>query len=295
MQTPEEYEITERVAALIKSLKKQRGYTKRDISEKLGIGLTTLDDYLNGVSSFKLGTLLKFAQLCKVELGDILDNTEKVRKLYVDSKKDDKSLGKNIGDLFMFVMFVQVMLSPPTLNLIFLLVTLFLLFYARRDFSSFFLVVNFFFIYLFAYVEFGFLYRLFKSGYSGFMQNLIMFSFHISNDVLLILLLKNRMAISLYLTKGKVASVLDGNHIDGPLYGLLLCFLFIDVSAFIENMIRNLERVGINESFAMQFWEWTFFYDYFEYMKVTIMFLIILALYIGIVIRKPTAKPALTV
>ncbi|MFC3034216.1 helix-turn-helix domain-containing protein [Pseudoalteromonas fenneropenaei] len=72
MQTPEEYEITERVATLFKQLKKQKGYTKKVISEKLGIGLTTLDDYLNGVSSFKVGTLLKVAQLCRVNIGDLM-------------------------------------------------------------------------------------------------------------------------------------------------------------------------------------------------------------------------------
>ncbi|QTH72717.1 helix-turn-helix domain-containing protein [Pseudoalteromonas xiamenensis] len=82
MQTPEEYEVTERVATLMKSLKKQRGYTKKDISRLLGVGLTTLDDYLNGVSSFRLGTLLKFAQLCKVNLSDILEDSERLTKLY---------------------------------------------------------------------------------------------------------------------------------------------------------------------------------------------------------------------
>ncbi|WMN61363.1 helix-turn-helix transcriptional regulator [Pseudoalteromonas xiamenensis] len=89
MQTPEEYEVTERVATLMKSLKKQRGYTKKDISRLLGVGLTTLDDYLNGVSSFRLGTLLKFAQLCKVSLSDILEDSENLTKLY------EKKVNKN--------------------------------------------------------------------------------------------------------------------------------------------------------------------------------------------------------
>jgi len=93
MQTPEEYEVTERVATLMKSLKKQRGYTKKDISRLLGVGLTTLDDYLNGVSSFRLGTLLKFAQLCKVSLSDILEDSENLAKLY--EKKVEQYETKN--------------------------------------------------------------------------------------------------------------------------------------------------------------------------------------------------------
>ncbi|MFC3034412.1 helix-turn-helix domain-containing protein [Pseudoalteromonas fenneropenaei] len=94
MQTPEEYEVTKRVAALMKGLKKQRGYTKKDISRLLDIGLTTLDDYLNGVSSFRLGTLLKFAQLCRVSLSDILNDSENLTKLYekkANDEADDKS------------------------------------------------------------------------------------------------------------------------------------------------------------------------------------------------------------
>lgn len=91
MQTPEEYEVTTRVAALMKTLKKQRGYTKKDVSDRLGIGLTTLDDYLNGVSSFRLGTLLKFAQLCRVRLSDILEDSEKLAKLYEREAKTGES------------------------------------------------------------------------------------------------------------------------------------------------------------------------------------------------------------
>jgi transcriptional regulator with XRE-family HTH domain len=82
MQTPEEYEVTERVQSIIKMLKKRRGLTKKSVSEKLGIGLTTLDDYLNGVSSFRLGTLIKIAELARLRLSDILDGTEAFTQQY---------------------------------------------------------------------------------------------------------------------------------------------------------------------------------------------------------------------
>ena len=91
MQTPEEYEVTTRVKALIRGLKSGRGYTKKDISNKLGIGLTTLDDYLNGTSSFRLGTLLKFAQICRVSLSDILENSEELTKLYGNEGKHEQA------------------------------------------------------------------------------------------------------------------------------------------------------------------------------------------------------------
>ncbi|WP_462169906.1 helix-turn-helix domain-containing protein [Pseudoalteromonas xiamenensis] len=76
MQSPEEYEVTLRIHTIIKELKAKRGYTKKKISELLGIGLTTLDDHLNGTSSFRLGTLIKFAQISRTRLGDILEGTK---------------------------------------------------------------------------------------------------------------------------------------------------------------------------------------------------------------------------
>lgn len=82
MQTPEEYEVTERIRSILNMLKKRRGMTKKTVSEKLGIGLTTLDDYLNGVSSFRLGTLIKLADIARIRLSDILDGTEAFTQQY---------------------------------------------------------------------------------------------------------------------------------------------------------------------------------------------------------------------
>ncbi|QZO12221.1 helix-turn-helix domain-containing protein [Pseudoalteromonas piscicida] len=82
MQTPEEYEVTLRIRELLKELKKRKGYTKKTISQKLGIGLTTLDDYLNGTSSFRLGTLIKLSEICRIQLSDILEGAGHIAKTY---------------------------------------------------------------------------------------------------------------------------------------------------------------------------------------------------------------------
>ena len=82
MQTPEEYEVTLRIQELLKELKKRKGYTKKVISQKLGIGLTTLDDYLNGTSSFRLGTLIKLSELCRIRLSDILEGAGHVTRSF---------------------------------------------------------------------------------------------------------------------------------------------------------------------------------------------------------------------
>lgn len=91
MQTPEEYEVTERIRSILNMLKKRRGMTKKTVSEKLGIGLTTLDDYLNGVSSFRLGTLIKLADIARLRLSDILDGTEAFTQQYDKEVQSDKS------------------------------------------------------------------------------------------------------------------------------------------------------------------------------------------------------------
>jgi len=38
----------------------------------------------------------------------------------------------------------------------------------------------------------------------------------------------------------------------------------VTLLAFGENLIRNLEYLGVNEEFAKTFWQWTFFYDNYE-------------------------------
>ncbi|MEJ6475303.1 helix-turn-helix transcriptional regulator [Pseudoalteromonas piscicida] len=92
MQTPEEYEVTLRIRELLKELKKRKGYTKKTISQKLGIGLTTLDDYLNGTSSFRLGTLIKLSEICRIQLSDILDGAGHIAKTYEQGSKRSEPL-----------------------------------------------------------------------------------------------------------------------------------------------------------------------------------------------------------
>ncbi|RRS09468.1 XRE family transcriptional regulator [Pseudoalteromonas sp. J010] len=87
MQTPEEYEVTLRIRELLKELKKRKGYTKKTVSQKLGIGLTTLDDYLNGTSSFRLGTLIKLSEICRIQLSDILEGAGHIAKSYEQGTK----------------------------------------------------------------------------------------------------------------------------------------------------------------------------------------------------------------
>lgn len=88
MQTPEEYEVSQRIGRLIQGLKRKKGWTREEVSRRMGVGNRTLDNYLNGSSSFKLGTLLRFAEICKVKLSDILEDTDKLSSLYGEKNEE---------------------------------------------------------------------------------------------------------------------------------------------------------------------------------------------------------------
>jgi len=286
MQTPEEYEITERVNALVKGLKKRRGYTKKDISQKLGIGLTTFNDYLNGVSSFKLGTLIKFASLCKLTLPDILDDTLEAKKLYLEDLADEAKAGKNTLDFLAFILIVPAVTNVYGIQNLFCILHLLLIFFARKDLSSMCISMIFFSVYIFSELLILPFRQYIYPVSSGFIQNVCAFGINLSLDFLLILLLKNRVQIVLRLTRGKGYSILDRNYIDAPVYAILLGFVLIDGLAFIENIIRNLEHFGVDEEFAKQFWKMQFIYDHFEYFKIFLMALIVITLFVGTRIRQ---------
>ncbi|PHI34689.1 transcriptional regulator [Pseudoalteromonas sp. GCY] len=278
MQTPEEYEVSQRIGLLIKGLKYKRGMSREDICRHLGIGMRTLDNYLNGVSSFKLGTLMKFADLCRVKLADILDDTEALSRLYPDNMKNKGSiLTLILGSAFGVIIFES--------TLFILLLVLF--FYSYKDKNSQLLTLCFAVPYFLAIVAIYMLrIAIFPVVESYFIENIFAFSIQFSLSLLLLFLLKHRIEIAIILTRGKSASVFEKNYAEGPLYFLAIILAFVDFLALMENFLRNLDRMGINEETAKVFWEVTFFYDYFAYLKSVPMLLCVAVLYIGFIARR---------
>ncbi|MCX2767737.1 helix-turn-helix domain-containing protein [Pseudoalteromonas sp. B530] len=284
MQTPEEYEVSQRIGLLIKGLKHQRGMSREDICRHLGIGMRTLDNYLNGVSSFKLGTLMRFADLCRVKLADILDDTEALSRLYPDNMKNKGSiLTLILGSAFGVIIFES--------TLFILLLVLF--FYSYKDKNSQLLTLCFVVVFLcstvVAYALVNVIFPILDSGYH---KNICAFTIQFSLSLLLLFLLKYRMAFAVLLTRGKSASVFEKNYAEGPLHFLVLTLALIDFFALMENFLRNLEHLGINEETAKVFWEVTFFYDYFAYLKSVPMLLCVAVLYIGYIARNQVSRSA---
>ncbi|WP_462170376.1 helix-turn-helix domain-containing protein [Pseudoalteromonas xiamenensis] len=293
MQTPEEYEITERVNALVKGLKKRRGYTKKDISQKLGIGLTTFNDYLNGVSSFKLGTLIKFAALCKLTLPDILDDTLEAKKLYSEDLADRANAGKNTLDFLAFILIIPAATSALATQWLFFFLHLLLVVYSRKDLNCMVVNVVFLLVYLLADLFTLSWHEYIYPNYNGLIQNTTAFGFPLLTNCLLMYFIKNRMQLSVWLSKGRNKEVLEPNKLDAPVYIVLVSLVFADSIAILENILRNLEHFGIDEEFARQFWKVQYIYDNYEYIKVFLMALVIILLFIGTRIRQRQLRLAL--
>ncbi|MCG9770776.1 helix-turn-helix domain-containing protein [Pseudoalteromonas piscicida] len=278
MQTPEEYEVSQRIGLLIKGLKHKRGMSREDICRHLGIGMRTLDNYLNGVSSFKLGTLMKFADLCRVKLADILDDTEALSRLYPDNMKDKGSiLTLLFGSLATAMLFESITL--------FLLIML--LCYSYKDKNNQCMVTIFVVIYALSNA-FGYWlkYVVFPAAANSFIQNVYAFSINLALSLFLLFLIKYRMKFAVLITRGRSSEVFEKSLVEAPLYFLALILAVVDFCALIENFIRNLDRLGMDEEKVKIFWELTFFYDYYEYIKAPPILLSLVLLYAGILARK---------
>lgn len=295
MQTPEEYEVTLRVNALVKGLKQRRGYTKKDISQHLGIGLTTFNDYLNGVSSFKLGTLIRFAQLCKLSVADILDDTVEAQKLYADMVKDKANQSKNALDFLGFMLMVPLFASTQDTMTLFCILALALTWLAQDDFASRYLALCVFSLFLIDKVTIYPVELYVFPNYNGFIDGVFAFGLQSITSLGLIFFLRNRLSISLKITKQLSAKVINKSYIEGPLLGVVLTILFVNIAAFLENIVRNLERLGVDEVFAKQFWHVTYIYDYFESIKIVLIAIVFILIFAGIRIQQHTNQNSVLV
>ncbi|WMN61361.1 hypothetical protein NI389_08270 [Pseudoalteromonas xiamenensis] len=158
--------------------------------------------------------------------------------------------------------------------------------FAKNDLNSRYMVVSYLMVFTLGKIVFYPIEMYVYPNFNSLVQNSAAFGMSFLLDILLIYLVRNRMLFSLMLTGGEEPSVLEKNYTEGPLFGLLLGYASIDLVAFVENVVRNLEYFGFSKEFAKQFWHVTFFYDYYEYLKGTLMALSITVLYMGVVIRK---------
>ena len=119
--------------------------------------------------------------------------------------------------------------------------------------------------------------------YSGFMANNALYATAIIVDISI---------IAFCYTKGK--DYVERNHalknVVGCIRTLHIFFLFINMVTISENLIRNLDKMGMPESFAKFFWHWQFMYDNHNYLQIFLMMMTLTFIYIGIHASKNEMK-----
>ncbi|MGA4604296.1 hypothetical protein KIJ96_10885 [Pseudoalteromonas piscicida] len=143
-----------------------------------------------------------------------------------------------------------------------------------------------------SFIEYGFFnyfMNLNKAGLPGYQTNAFIYSLHLVCDFIALMILKYRVRLSLrYMrfTNPDNWRAVYMTYADPILYGIYFAFVIVDLAAFGENIIRNLEYVGVNESFAKQFWSWSFIYQHYEILKSILLSCVITTLLATIFVER---------
>lgn len=104
---------------------------------------------------------------------------------------------------------------------------------------------------------------------------------HVIFDFLFFTFLIFRGAISraLYQKLNRSTEGLHLTNADISLFGVMILFIFVDLAATIENLLRNLEHLGFSEDIAKPLWQLNWIYYHYPQMKYGLMGLQFLVLW----------------
>ncbi|GEK11520.1 hypothetical protein [Pseudoalteromonas peptidolytica] len=101
--------------------------------------------------------------------------------------------------------------------------------------------------------------------------NFFIFAAHFLLDLMIFVLLKHRVYWSLRfvrLTNPKNWRSVYLTHADPILYGIFFAYMIVDLAAFGENLIRNMDLIfGVSEETSKPFWSWAWVYKNYEILK----------------------------
>ena len=131
------------------------------------------------------------------------------------------------------------------------------------------------------------------------------FLIHLAFDIGVLFFLFYRPALSrhylrwLVVPKGKTHSddELTYTKAEEYLIGIMYLYFIVDLAALAENLIRNLEYLGVDNSIAQYFWEWTLVYDLYTPVKNFLNLLELIAIWLvatprgGKRVGKPKSLP----
>ncbi|PCK33466.1 hypothetical protein [Pseudoalteromonas piscicida] len=139
------------------------------------------------------------------------------------------------------------------------------------------------------YTFVSYFFSLNSMGLPAFQSNALLFGTHLFVDLTLLFVLKYRVRLSLRYIRRTTPDnwrSIYMTYADPILYGIYFVFVIVDLAAFGENIIRNLEYVGVNESFAKQFWSWSWVYKNYEILKSILLSCVITTLLATIFVER---------
>lgn len=151
--------------------------------------------------------------------------------------------------------------------------TLLLVIYAQRKHTAVMhMALGFFIIKLLEVVAFQFLPLSAELHQPSIWINNSIFLTHLLTDFVFLMFIVFRPPISrVYLRKFRFAPTrardLTYTRVEILLLTVTAIYIFVDLLAIVENLIRNLEHLGINESLAKNFWHWTLIYHTYPTIK----------------------------
>lgn len=127
-------------------------------------------------------------------------------------------------------------------------------------------------------------------GFEPFMINALVFTTHFAVDFTALLFFKYRVRLSLrfmrYTNPENWRSIYM-THADPILYGIFFAFILVDLAAFAENLIRNMELFfPISVDVAKPFWSWSWVYKNYEILKSILMSCVITTLLATIFVER---------
>ncbi|PCK31388.1 hypothetical protein [Pseudoalteromonas piscicida] len=129
----------------------------------------------------------------------------------------------------------------------------------------------------------------------AYFVNALIFSLHFFTDLALFYYFKNRTKLSMaFISKfvPEKREFIYMTHADILLVGIYFLFMVVDIAAFIENLIRNMDYIfGVAEDTAKPFWSWNWVYQSYPYAKAILLAAVVTVLLATVYVERFRPAP----
>ncbi|WP_017218403.1 hypothetical protein [Pseudoalteromonas sp. NJ631] len=129
----------------------------------------------------------------------------------------------------------------------------------------------------------------------AYFVNSLIFLLHFLTDLMLFYYFKNRTRLSMIFINRflpEKREFIYMTHADILLVGIYFLFMIVDISAFIENLIRNMDYIfGIAEETAKPFWSWNWVYQSYPYAKAILLAAVVTVLLATVYVERFRPAP----